>query len=236
MMTLKAEKPKSPTTMSKSTIVMITLLSLITLLLTYTSFVNLPKSSFAQTINTNQTPSSSASPPTQQECATTEATNQGPEYKAGSPFRQGKDFAKGLQGPRLELSGKVLNMACKPVQGAVLDIWQADSNGTYDNKGFDLRGKITTDKDGKYVLDTIYPGRLHIGATVIRPSHIHVMVGIPGQPMLTTQVYLEGQPRDAAVKDSLITKPVIDANGTKIANFDFVVEDYRGLQLNKLLA
>ena len=74
--------------------------------------------------------------------------------------------------------------------------------------------------------DTIYPGRLKVENVTIRPSHIHVMVGIPGQPVLTTQVYFEGQPRDPAVKDSLITKPVTDANGTKIANFDFVIEDY----------
>jgi protocatechuate 3,4-dioxygenase beta subunit len=82
-----------------------------------------------------------------------------------------------------------------------------------------LRGKITTDKDGKYVLDTIYPGALHIGTTAIRPSHIHVMVAVPGQLILTTQVYFEGQPRDAAVKDPLITKTVTDANGIRIANF-----------------
>jgi hypothetical protein len=59
------------------------------------------------------------------------------------------------------------------------------------------------------------------------------MVGVPGQPIITTQVYFEGQPRDFAVKDSLITKPVTDQNGTKIAHFDFVVEDYRGFDISK---
>jgi protocatechuate 3,4-dioxygenase beta subunit len=211
-----------------------------TLILIYTTtLVNFPKS-FAQTTvsNTNATAPARLVPPplaTQKQCATTEPTIQGPEYKAEPPLRQGQDFAKGLQGPRLDLTGRVLSsIGCKPVQGAILDIWQADSNGYYDNKGFNLRGKITTDKDGKYVLDTIYPGQLHVGATAIRPSHIHVMVGIPGQPILTTQVYFEGYPRDAAVKDSLITKTVTDAKGTRIANFDFVVEDYRGLNLDIL--
>ena len=51
--------------------------------------------------------------------------------------------------------------------------------------------------------------------------------------MITTQVFFEGQPRDFAVKDSLITKPVTDANGTQKANFDFVVEDYRGFDISK---
>lgn len=164
------------------------------------------------------------------QCNTTEPTIQGPEYKSGSPVRQGQNFAKGLPGTRLELTGRVLSaIGCKTVQGAVLDVWQANANGSYDNKGYNLRGKIVTDKAGKYVLDTIYPGRLHTKSTILRSSHIHVMVGIPGQPILTTQIYFESQPRDSAVKDSLITKTVVNSNGTRIANFDFVVEDYREL-------
>jgi Dioxygenase len=126
----------------------------LSLLFTYTIFVNLqPQSSFAQTTtNTTQTstevkksqPKALSTP-----CKLTEPTAQGPEYKAGPPFKQGQDFAKGLQGQRLELSGKVLNAAtCKPVQGAVLDLWQTNSSGDYDYKGFNLRGKIVTDKDG----------------------------------------------------------------------------------------
>jgi protocatechuate 3,4-dioxygenase beta subunit len=221
------------TTISAATAIIIILY--LSLLLTFTIFVNLPQSSFAQTTNTNQTSTELKSQPKAltYPCKITEPTIQGPEYKAGPPFKQGQDFAKGLQGQRLELSGRVLNMACKPVQGAVLDLWQTNSSGNYDYKGFNLRGKIVTDKDGKYVLDTIYPARLEGEANITRPSHIHVMVGVPGQPIITTQVYFEAQPRDFAVRDSLITKPVTDANGTKIANFDFVVEDYRGFDVSK---
>jgi protocatechuate 3,4-dioxygenase beta subunit len=230
-------KRRMPTAISAAKAV-ITILYLLCLLLTYTTFVNLPQSSFAQTktTNTNQT---STEVKTQLKtlttpCNLTEPTAQGPEYKAGPPFKQGQDFAKGLQGQRLELSGRVLNMAtCKPVQGAVLDLWQTNSSGDYDYKGFNLRGKIVSDKDGKYVLDTIYPARLHSEGNITRPSHIHVMVGALGQPIITTQVYFEGQPRDFAVKDSLITKTVTDQNGTKIAHFDFVVEDYRGFDISK---
>jgi hypothetical protein len=98
------------------------------LIYTTTTLINLPKS-FAQTTNTI-TAATRLNPPQQQQCATTEPTIQGQEYKAGPPFRQGQDFAKGLQGPRLQLTGRrVLSpMECKPVQGAILDIWQADSS------------------------------------------------------------------------------------------------------------
>jgi len=233
-MTLETDKLKRRLT-TISAITVISILSF-TLLLTYVTFVNLSQTSFAQTTNTNQT--STAQPKALTfPCKLTESNAQGPEYKAGPPSKQGQDFAKGLQGQRLELSGRVLNLAtCKPVQGAVLDLWQTNSSGDYDYKGFNLRGKIVTDKDGKYVLDTIYPVRLLLDGNITRPSHIHVMVGVPGQPIITTQVYFEGQPGDFAVKDTLITKPVTDANGTKTANFDFVVEDYRGFDISKGLA
>jgi protocatechuate 3,4-dioxygenase beta subunit len=228
MTTLVTDKLKRRlTTIPRTTV--ITILSF-TVLITVVTFVNLSQT-FAQTPNTNQT--STAQPKLiTYPCKLTESTVQGPEYKAGVPLKQGQDFAKGLSGQRLELSGRVLSMGCKPLQGAVLDIWQTNSTGDYDYKGFNLRGKVVTDKDGKYVLDTIYPVRLLMDENFTRPSHIHVMVGVPGQPIVTTQVYFENL-RDFAVKDSLITIPVTEANGTKKANFDFVVEDHRGFDASK---
>ena len=47
-------------------------------------------------------------------------------------------------------------------------------------------------------------------------------------------IYFENQSRDAAIKDTLVTKTVVDSNGTKIANFDFVVEDYKEPPANTL--
>jgi protocatechuate 3,4-dioxygenase beta subunit len=152
-----SDKLKTRLTTTSATTVITTLS--FTLILTFVTFVSLIQTSFAQTPNTNQT--STAQPKLiTYPCKLTESTVQGPEYKAGAPFKQGQDFAKGLQGQRLELSGRVLSMGCKPVEGAVLDLWQTNSTGDYDYKGFNLRGKIVTDKDGKYVLDTIYPVRL----------------------------------------------------------------------------
>ena len=80
-------------------------------------------------------------------------------------------------------------------------------------------------------MNTIYPEKYP--GNITRPNHIHVMVGVPGQPIITTDLYFVGQPRDFDVKDSLIIEPVSDVNGTKIANFDFAVEDYRGFDITK---
>ena len=229
------ERRKMPKSISASTNVII-ILSFTVLLITYMAFISLPQSSFAQTenANANQTPAEVQSSQVRgliTPCKLTDSTAQGPEYKGGPPFRTGQDFAKGIPGQRLVLSGKVLNVAtCKPVQGAVLDLWQSNSTGDYDYKGYNLRGKIVTDKDGRYVLD---PTRIHGEGNITRPSHVHVIVGVPGQPLITTQVYFEDQPQDSFLKDSLIAKPVTAANGTKIAHFDFVVEDYRGFDISK---
>jgi len=46
----------------------------------------------------------------------------------------------------------------KPVAGVILDFWQADAEGQYDNTGYILRGHDFTDAAGRYQLDTIMPG------------------------------------------------------------------------------
>jgi protocatechuate 3,4-dioxygenase beta subunit len=233
---MKLKKRKLKTIVSTAAAIIV--LSVLTVL-TFTLL--LPQFSFAQagTTNTNQTPSSAQLSQVKgviTPCNVTEPTVQGPEYTPNPPVRQGQDFAQGIPGERLVLSGKVLNhMTCKPVQGAVLDIWQTNSTGDYDYKGFNLRGKIVTDKDGNYLLNTVYPESLQLD-NITRPSHIHVIVGVPGQPLITTQVYFEDKPNDAYLEDSLIVKPVTDANGTKIAHFDFLVEDYRGFDISKGIA
>lgn len=111
---------------------------------------------------------------------------------------------------------------------------KTNSTGDYDYTGYNLRGKIVTDKDGNYGLNTVYPVWIQEGENNITlPSHIHVIVGVPGQPLITTQVYFEDEPKDSGLKESLIVKPVTAANDTKIAHFNFAVEDYRGFDISK---
>lgn len=163
----------------------------------------------------------------EQSCNLTTSTVQGPYYKEGSPVKD--DFAKGIEGERLIVTGKVKNFNCNPIKGAILDFWQADSKGEYDNINFKLRGKVISNNDGNYTLDTILPASYSEG-NIIRPAHIHVKAWIPenpGNPSLVTQLYFEGDPNmDQFVKEPLIMK-IIEKNGTKFANFDFVLEDYR---------
>ena len=152
-------------------------------------------------------------------CKLTPSNLQGPYYRAGAPFSN--ILSENLEGERFILNGKVLNQNCEPIPGATLDFWQTDSSGNYDNEGFTLRGKLQTDGNGEYTLNTIFPGK-YSQSGFMRPRHIHVKVTVPNQPTLTTQLYFENDPhRDLLVKDELIMK-VTKVDGVKTSNFDFV--------------
>jgi protocatechuate 3,4-dioxygenase beta subunit len=139
---------------------------------------------------------------------------EGPFYTPGAPMRASL-VEPGAKGERVILTGRVLGPDCKPVAGALLDFWQADEKGEYDNKGFRYRGKVTADGDGRYRLETIlpaeYPGR---------PRHLHVKVQRPGGRALTTQLYFPGEPHRQ--NPALVVKAE-RREGVREATFDFVV-------------
>ena len=119
--------------------------------------------------------------------AATARQTEGPFFKRDSPLRASLLDGAG-SGERLALGGRVLDTRCQPVAGVLLDFWQADASGDYDNTGMRLRGHQFTDGSGRYRLDTVMPG-LYPGRT----RHLHVRVQAPGGPVLTTQLYFPGE-------------------------------------------
>src|SRR3954462_13180002 len=77
----------------------------------------------------------------------TPALTEGPYYKAGSPERASL-LEAGMSGTKIVISGTVFDKNCRPITGAWLDFWQADSSGAYDNAGYKLRGHQFTDASG----------------------------------------------------------------------------------------
>tara|TARA_R110002073_G_scaffold177151_1_gene334893 strand:- start:3702 stop:4373 length:672 start_codon:yes stop_codon:yes gene_type:complete len=157
-------------------------------------------------------------------CGELTANNiEGPFFATDSPLRS--DLTEnGMPGIRLRVSGQVLSTDCSPLAGATLDFWQANDMGDYDNAGFTLRGHQITDVDGRYQLDTIIPGRYLNGAS-FRPAHLHVKVSAAGHPVLTTQLYFEGDPfndSDAFIVESLIME-LNAAQDREESSFDFVL-------------
>ncbi|MEZ7001944.1 carbohydrate-binding protein [Streptomyces sp. AD55] len=144
---------------------------------------------------------------------------EGPYFKPNSPLRTDL-VTSSTPGTRLTVSGYVFGRDCAPLPGVLLDFWQADVAGAYDMTGYAFRGHQFTDATGAFVLRTIVPG-LYPGRT----RHLHVKAQAPGKPVLTTQLYFPGEPRNAtdAIFDPDLLMTVRDAGGGKQGTFDFVL-------------
>ncbi|HYD55453.1 MAG TPA: intradiol ring-cleavage dioxygenase [Burkholderiales bacterium] len=149
-------------------------------------------------------------------CGTqTPRQTEGPFFTPDSPRRTSL-VEKGAK-ERFVLEGLVLTPQCRPVANALVDLWHADEQGEYDNRGFRYRGHTFTDAEGRYRFETIVAG-LYPGRT----RHYHVKVQAPKRRILTTQLYFPGEPGNA--RDG-IHRPELEMKVDKdTGRFDFVVD------------
>src|SRR6266852_2695297 len=159
----------------------------------------------------------------------TESTVFGPFHRLGAPeMPAGGNIAhRDTSGVPTLVSGRVLDLDGRPVAGAVLDVWQAQTNGLYDAQdeqpdALHMRGKFTTDAEGRYLIRTVLPVNYPIpsdgqvgamlratGRHPWRPAHIHFVVSADGYDPVTTHIFDRtdeylGSDAVFAVKDSLI--------------------------------
>ncbi len=145
---------------------------------------------------------------------------EGPFFKPSSPERA-ELLEAGMPGQPIELVGFVISRTCKPLAGALLDFWQADDKGRYDNSGFRLRGHQFSDAEGRYRLRSVVPG-VYVGRT----RHIHVKVQPRGGRVLTTQLYFPGEAQnraDGLFRSELLMRTAKNA-GWLAGRFDFVLD------------
>jgi protocatechuate 3,4-dioxygenase beta subunit len=145
---------------------------------------------------------------------------EGPFFKPASPERT-ELLEAGMAGRPMQLVGFVLSRHCKRLSGVLLDFWQADDNGAYDNSGFRLRGHQFSDAEGRYRLQSIVPG-IYEGRT----RHVHVKVQARGGRLLTTQLYFPDEPRnrsDGLFRSELAMRTA-ESNGSLAGRFDFVLD------------
>jgi protocatechuate 3,4-dioxygenase beta subunit len=149
----------------------------------------------------------------------TPAQTEGPFFTPNSPERNVLRESD-LPGTPIALAGLVLTRSCRPVAGALVEIWHADDAGNYDNEGYRLRGHQFTGADGSYRFDTIVPG-LYPGRT----RHFHLKFQAANQPVLTTQFYFPGEPlneRDRIFRPELLLQ--IAERPEQVARFDTVLD------------
>ena len=150
----------------------------------------------------------------------TVSETEGPFFKPRSPQRSDLRVP-GASGRRFKLSGVVLSRSCRPLRGAVVDLWHADDKGEYDNIGFRYRGHVITGPDGAFHFGTIVPAP-YSGRT----RHYHVKVHAPGSHLLTTQLYFPNEP--ANLRDGLFQRELLmhvaEADDGLGGRFDFVLD------------
>jgi protocatechuate 3,4-dioxygenase beta subunit len=140
---------------------------------------------------------------------------EGPFYTPDTP-RRTRIATAGVRGEPLLVTGLVLGNDCRPIRRALLDFWQADGAGEYDNEGYRLRGHQFTDDHGRFRLETVKPG-LYTGRT----RHIHVKAQRPQGEILTTRLYFPGEPANQS--DGIFDPALLmDVDGRR-ARFDFVL-------------
>lgn len=161
----------------------------------------------------------------------------GPAYRKGAPLRT-RLCPEDEPGTPLTMSGRVVaTQSCKPLSGALIDVWQVDAKAEYDmdSPAFHMRGKFKTGKDGRYMFDTILPAPYGH-----RPKHIHYLVSREGYEPRITQCYFSGDDRNATdpfVKKELIVTPHPRSKGPANALegvFDIALERERAVSSQDL--
>lgn len=175
--------------------------------------------------------------PLQLDCdpTTIDYYGEGPFYTPNAPSIVGEQLASQSEpGVRLTITGRVRTIDCEQfIPETLIDVWHADDNGNYDNVGFNLRGQTYSNSQGFYSFETIYPGK-YLNGGAFRPAHIHFHITPPGYPMLTTQLYFEGDPDNDTDAASSITNGTYnatnriielteDSNGNLEGTWDIVI-------------
>ena len=110
-------------------------------------------------------------------------------------------------GERINVSGRLLDSAGKPLAGQLIELWQCNSAGRYRHRvdqhrapldpNFTGAGRCLTGPDGSYRFVTIKPGAYPWGnhPNAWRPAHLHFSVfGRSFAERLVTQMYFQGDP------------------------------------------
>ncbi|MDK4734150.1 intradiol ring-cleavage dioxygenase [Rhizobium sp. CNPSo 3490] len=138
----------------------------------------------------------------------------GPFWRLNSPRVEngGTIIRSETPGTPLFVHAKVVDRGGKPIQGAEIDVWHASPVGLYENQDPDqaemnLRGKFTTDDEGRFWFRTVkmvgYPipvdgvvGRLlqAQGRHPYRPAHLHALIFKEGYKTLISQVFDPSDP------------------------------------------
>lgn len=166
----------------------------------------------------------------------TPANPEGPFYPKHKQLDKDADLTlieghtKTAHGDIIRITGHVLDENGQPVEGALVDIWQANAHGRYHHEDdpntaprdpdFQGWGMVKTDADGNYSFTTIKPGAYPVDDEWSRPPHIHYKVSRRGYHELITQMYFADETLND--KDQLLQSVEADERALLVVSFQEV--------------
>lgn len=134
----------------------------------------------------------------------TPAQTEGPFYPVALPADSDADLLRNGplhygQGTPATVTGSVTGLDGRPLAGVQVEIWQCDGDGHYHHPGdggradpaFQGFGRVQADAQGRWRFRTIRPV-----AYAGRTPHIHFKVRSGSHELLTTQLYVLGDPHN----------------------------------------
>jgi protocatechuate 3,4-dioxygenase beta subunit len=135
----------------------------------------------------------------------------GPFWRMNSPRTEngGSIVRCETPGPSLFVNARIVDPQGRGIEGVEVDVWQASPVGLYENQDdtqadMNLRGKFTTDADGRFGFRSIRPAGYPVpthgpagdllraqGRHPFRPAHLHFLAFRPGYKTLITQVFVD---------------------------------------------
>lgn len=144
----------------------------------------------------------------------TPAQTKGPFYPIHRQLDKDADLTS-IEGDASKAAGRQINVVGRvqapngaSLSKAIVEIWQADTNGRYRHARdpnpatldphFQGWGISTCDDQGMYRFLTVLPGVYPAGPGWMRPPHIHFKVVMQGYQELITQMYFPGDKYNAS--------------------------------------
>jgi protocatechuate 3,4-dioxygenase beta subunit len=145
---------------------------------------------------------------------TTPNTVRGPFYRPDAPhYPLGASISLDGIGETLLVNGRIQDLDSLPIAGAVIETWQANAHGFYENQQpdrqpeFNLRGIFKSDKNGRFHYRSVKPAGYGVpedgpvgmllkqaGYPLRRPAHLHFMIRAAGFETITTHIFDSSDP------------------------------------------
>lgn len=132
-----------------------------------------------------------------------------------------KDISEGQPGLPTRLAFRIVDVDCKPLAGATVDVWHCGPGGLYSGEDASdfcttgdataraarwFRGVQTTDADGRVDFDTCFPGWYSS-----RTIHVHFTIRVGGAEYVTSQLVFD----DALDDEIVASQDLYDARGAR---------------------